>query len=163
MTSCVFTWARPLFGTSRRLKKVREFQVICDGMAVNRVISVRYLGVKLDENLSFKTHASEVINKCAGRIAFLYRNSLVLDCKSRNILCNSLIQPYLDYCSSSWYSSLTQRLGNRLDVSQRRMVRFIYSKESRFRVGSSGLKNLLISKLYNSKVRDLDVFNTEIA
>ena len=131
-----------LFGTSRRLKQVREFQVTCDGMAVNRVTSVKYLGVKLDENLSFKAHATEVINKCAGRIAFLYRNSSVLDFNSRRILCNSLIQPYLDYCSSTWYSSLTQCLRNRLDVLQRRMVRFIHSKESRSHIGSSDLKHL---------------------
>lgn len=131
-----------LFGTSRRLKQVREFQVTCDGMAVNRVASVKYLGVKLDENLSFKAHATEVINKCAGRIAFLYRNSSVLDFNSRKILCNSLVQPYLDYCSSTWYSSITQCLKNRLDVLQRRMVRFIHSKESHFHVGSNDLRHL---------------------
>ena len=131
-----------LFGTSRRLKQVGDFNVSCDGMAVNRVTSVKYLGVKLDEHLSFKAHANDVINRCAGRISFLYRNAALLNFNSRKILCTSLIQPYLDYCSSTWYSSLTLCLRNRLDVLQRRMVRFILSKEARDHVGSGELRHL---------------------
>lgn len=131
-----------LFGTSRKLKKVENFPVTCDGVPVNRVSSVKYLGVKLDENLNGKVHADFVIKACSGRISFLYRNASCLDYFSRKILCSALIQPFIDYCTSSWYSGLTRKLKNRFDVLQRRMVRFIFFKDGRDHVDERDLLKL---------------------
>ena len=114
----------------------------CDGKAVGRVSTVKYLGAKLDEDFKFKNHVTELINKCAGRISFLYRNSSLLDFNCRRIMCNALVQPYLDYCCSSWYSSLTERLRARLDVLQRRMVKFILSKDMLYHVSPEDLRKL---------------------
>ena len=83
-----------------------------------------------------------MIKKCAGRISFLYRHSSSLDFDCRRILCNSLVQPYLDYCCSTWYSSLSQRLKSKLEVIQRRMVKFVYSKDSFYHVDPRDFKNL---------------------
>ena len=131
-----------LFGTRRRLSKVGNFSVTCDGMAVSRVTSVSYLGVILDSNLSGTDHVSALVKKCVGRISFLYRNSNCLDFNCRRILCSALIQPYFDYCCSSWYSGLTGKLRDRLDVLQRRMVRYIFSYEPRHHVDSRDIKAL---------------------
>ena len=125
-----------LFGSRRRLGRVGEFSVTCDGTAVGRVMSVTYLGVVLDSNLSGTNHAEKLIKKCAGNISFLCRNSSLLDTNCRRILCSSLIQPHLDYCCSFWYSGLTGRLRDRLDVIQRRMVRYILGYGPRDHVGS---------------------------
>ena len=123
-----------LFGSSRKLKRAGSFAVSCDGMVVGQVSKVKYLGVTLDQDFKFKNHVTELIKKCAGRIGFLYRNSSFLDFDCRRIMCNSLIQPYLDYCCSTWYSSITKQLRDRLDVIQRRMVRFVLSKDSLYHV-----------------------------
>ena len=37
-----------LFGTSRRLKRVNDFKVTCEGVAVKQVTNVKYLGVTLN-------------------------------------------------------------------------------------------------------------------
>ena len=68
-----------LFGTSRRLKRVGEFRILCDGMAVKRVFQVKYLGVLLDGDLSGKGHFANVVKTCSSCLAFLYRNSRFLD------------------------------------------------------------------------------------
>ena len=119
-----------------------NFQITCDGVAVKQVASVKYLGVDLDVNANGRIHANQLINKCVGRVCFLYRNSAMLDSNCRRILCAALIQPYLDYCCASWYSGLTKELKGRLDVLQRRMVRFIFSCGPRHHVDSSDLKGL---------------------
>ena len=75
-------------------------------------------------------------------IGFLYRHSASLDFNCRRILCNSLIQPYLDYCCTAWYSSLTADLRRKLDVIQRRMVRFVLSRDRLSHVDSTDLKYL---------------------
>lgn len=128
-----------LFGTGQRLARVRDFRITCAGTAVSQVSLVKYLGVKLDNRLKFTDHVKEVIKKCAGRIGFLYRHSGSLDFNCRKILCNSLVQPYLDYCCMSWYSSITKELRNRLDVIQRRLVRFVFSMD---RMGHVDLRDL---------------------
>jgi retron-type reverse transcriptase len=131
-----------LFGTIRKLKKVRNFQIWCDGVAVKKVGFVKYLGVLLDENMSAKLQAQNVIKTCVGRLSFLYRNSGLLDVNCRKILCSALIQPYIDYCCSSWYSSLTKLLQGKLDVLQRRMVRFTLFKDNREHIDTEHLAQL---------------------
>ena len=96
----------------------------------------------LDETLSGSEQAVTVVKKATGRLAFLYRNASLLDQNCRKLLCMALIQPYFDYCSSCWYSGLTARLRERLDVLQRRMVRFIFSYNPRHHVGSGDVKAL---------------------
>ena len=106
------------------------------------VTSVKYLGLHLDDNMKGKTHANDVIKKCAGRISFLFRYSSLLNFDCRKIMCSALIVPYLDYCSSSWYSGLTKKLQNKLDVLQRRMIRYIFSLDPRDHVGTEKLREL---------------------
>ena len=64
------------------------FLISCDGQLVNRVTSVKYLGLLLDENMSGYSHAIALIKKCAGRISFLYRHADVL-----NFQCRKLFSP----------------------------------------------------------------------
>lgn len=123
-------------------KRVGDFSVSCDGTAVKCVNSVKYLGVILDSNLNGALHVAELIKKCSGRISFLIRNSSMLDPNCRKILCSALVQPYLDYCSSSWYNGITKSLKNKLDVLQRRMIRFINFYGPRHHVDEKDAKAL---------------------
>jgi hypothetical protein len=131
-----------LFGSSKRLGKVKDFQVKCDGELVTKVNSVKYLGVQLDGNMNGKAHAECLIKKCGGRLSFLYRKAKFLNFDCRKILCSALIQPLLDYCCSSWYSCLTQQLRCKLDVIQRRMVRFVFSRKARDHVDTREIGRL---------------------
>ena len=79
---------------------------------------------------------------CAGRLAFLYRQSSLLDKKCRQTLCSALIQPYMDYCTSSWYCGLSVLLKERLNVVQRKMVRFVNGLDYRAHVDNKNLKDL---------------------
>ena len=48
----------------------------------------------------------------------------------------------LDYCSSSWYESLSMSLKSKLDVFQRKMLRFVKGVDSRCYVGNRDLFEL---------------------
>ena len=80
---------------------------------------------------------------CAGRLAFLYRCSSLLDRKCRQMLCSALIQPHIDYCCSTWYSGLTVALKERFNVIQRKMVRFVNGMDNWAHVDSGNLRELL--------------------
>ena len=103
---------------------------------------MKYLGVQLCGNLNGRSHAEGLIKKCAARLSFLYRNAAMLDHVTRKTLCSALIQPYMDYCCSSWYSGLTKQLKQKLDVIQRRMVRYIFSMHHMSHVDTRNLRDL---------------------
>ena len=131
-----------LFGTKKRLKGAGDFKVTCDGTLVGQVFNVKYLGVQLNSNLNGTEHVGGILKTCSGRLAFLYRNSAFLDFSCRRTLCSSLIQPYIDYCCSSWYGGISISLKKRLDVLQRKMVRFVFSMDFRDHVGNQELSRL---------------------
>lgn len=109
----------------------------CFGKKIDRVSCVKYLGVYLDETLSGTEHANSVLKKATARLSFLYRKASLLDQKSRRLLCMALIQPYIDYCSVSWYSGLNARLKVRFDALQRKLIRFVFNLDSRSTIDSS--------------------------
>ena len=131
-----------VFATKRKMKECENFQVTCFGTLVRRVSSVKYLGVMLDENLSGESHVSAIIKKVSSRLSFLYRNSRLLDFQSKRTLCSALVQPFFDNSCSSWYSGVNTNLKNRLDVLQRKMVRYVLNMDFCSHVDSSHFRKL---------------------
>ena len=66
---------------------------------VERVKSIKFLGVLLDENLSWKDHIKYIENKVAKNIGLLYRAKLFLDKFSLLTLYYSHIHTYLNYAN----------------------------------------------------------------
>ena len=54
----------------------------------------------------------------------------------------SLVQPCIDYCIVSWYMGLSKGLRDRLEVLQRKMVRYVFGWGPRSHVGVGALKEL---------------------
>ena len=131
-----------LFGSRGKLKRSSDFNVQCDGAPVKRVHSVKYLGILLDVHLNGYEHVIGVLKKCSSRLAFLWRNSRLLDFHCRKVLCTALIQPHVDYCASSWYSGISVSLKSRLDALQRKMIRFVHTYDYMKHVDSHDLSTL---------------------
>jgi hypothetical protein len=106
-----------LFGSKRGLKTVADFSITCGDKIVKRVKCVKYLGVFLNDTLSDAEQASQVLRKVYARLVFLYRYIGVLNQKTRTTLCTALIQPHLDYCAVSWYSSIGASLKKKVDIA----------------------------------------------
>ena len=66
---------------------------------VERVKSIKFLGVLLDENLSWKDHIKYIENKVVKNIGLLYRSKLFLDKNSLLTLYYSHIHTYLNYAN----------------------------------------------------------------
>ena len=62
-----------LFGSRRKLRKVHNFEIECNGHTIKAQSSVKYLGVNLDNFLSGETIANSIIGKANTRLKFLYR------------------------------------------------------------------------------------------
>ena len=72
---------------------------------VERVKSIKFLGVLLDENLSWKDHIKCIENRAAKNIGLIYRAKLFLDKNLLLTLYYSYIHTYLNYANLSWGST----------------------------------------------------------
>ena len=124
-----------LFGSKKRLNDVNNFEVKCDNVAIKNVTTVKYLGLKLNNNLSGDIIVDEIVKKANSRLSFLYRYKDSLNEKCRKILCSALIQCHFDYCCSAWFSSLGKTQKNRLQKVQNRIVKSILNLPFRSNIG----------------------------
>ena len=126
-----------LFSTKRKNKINNNFQVFFNTTPITNVNSVKYLGLNLDCTLSGESIVSTITKKATSRLKFLYRYNSILKEQSKKILCSALIQSHLDYCCSSWYTSLNKLQKKRLQVLQNKFIRFILDLGPRAHIGSA--------------------------
>ena len=62
-----------LFGTAQKLAGATDSKILIQGKEIDRVNKFCYLGVTLDENLSWKEHVGKVFNKANKRLGLLGR------------------------------------------------------------------------------------------
>ena len=131
-----------LFGSKRKLKKVKDFKITVQNHTIKSTPTVTYLGVQLDHHLSGDNIVDNIISKSSSRLKFLYRKGNFLDFKTRKLLCSALIQPYFDYCVASWYPSISKSAKHKLQICQNKLVRFILNLGPRSHVGQSELRQV---------------------
>ena len=64
---------------------------------IKRIISIKYLGVFIDEHLTLKEHITVIENKVSKNLGLLYRTGRVLDSTALKNLYFSFIHGYLNY------------------------------------------------------------------
>lgn len=101
-----------------------ECEILFDGQKLERVNEIKYLGILIDDQLSFKPFADYVVKKIAKKISFLrrIRNKLTLD--SSLLLFKVLVAPHYDFCSSILFLMNEQQL-NQLQILQNRALRIV--------------------------------------
>ena len=63
-----------LFGTNHKTKEIgHNFKLSLDNSEIINVKLFRFLGVTIDQNLSWKNHINELSKKCSSTIGILYK------------------------------------------------------------------------------------------
>ena len=84
---------------------------------IERVSSVKYLGVLLDEHVTFDNHVNYIHQKASKKLGILYKAKDYLDRSTNILLHKSLILPHLDYCDTV-YMNTTEGNLNKLQLIQ---------------------------------------------
>lgn len=113
-----------LFNSHRKITPKQTPPLLIDGVLIPQITKVNFLGVVIDQNLTWKEHISQISIKLAKNIGILSRISYKLPINILTNLYYSLIHPYLAYCNIVWASNYTSRL-TRLIILQKRAVRVI--------------------------------------
>ena len=88
---------------------------------------MKYLGVEIDEDLSWKKHIEKMHRQYLAKLALIRRAGTYLPCNIRKLLYQALILPHLDYCSVVW-SSCGITLSKRIERVQNYVMRIILRK-----------------------------------
>ena len=105
-------------------KKNANINVTLAGEKINEVETVKYLGVFIDKNMKWNSHITHISKIISRNIGIINRSKYFLSNQHRYLLYNSLILPYLNYCSLLW--GCTQKtLLNKLIILQKKIVRIV--------------------------------------
>ena len=127
-----------------------KFRVILNNNVIEQVKEIVFLGLVVDEHLTWKRHVAHVANKISKSIGIIRRASPYPQKSSLRTLYFSMIYPYLQYCSLVWLSTYPANL-SRLVVLQKRVVRII--NKSDFLAHTSPI----FKKLHLLKLQDIRI------
>ena len=102
------------------LLKINEYKI-------ERQSSIKFLGVLLDENLSWKDHISTIETKVAKNIGLLYKAKHFVNEECLKQLYFAYIHSYLSYANIAWASTHKTKL-KKLVSQQKQACRIVFHK-----------------------------------
>lgn len=111
----------------RSVRKEQKGKIILkcsDGIELERVEIIKYLGVIIDDKLHFKDHCDYMLKKIGKKTSFLNRIGNFVSAYTRCIIYKSIIAPHFEYCATLLIGMGETQLG-KLQVAQNRAMRVI--------------------------------------
>ena len=105
-------------------KDRKKFKLTIRKYTIHEVDQFKYLGVILDNKLSWNHHINYLVTKLSQVAGILYKVRCLLPLKSRILIYNSLAGSYLNYGIVAW-GSATQTLLHKIKTLQNRLLRYI--------------------------------------
>ena len=115
---------------SRHKKSSYDISLLLDNKCITRKTRVKFLGVFLDENLTWKPHINHVCKKISKSIGIIYRARFYLLASTKLSMYYTLIYPYLSYCNTAWSSTYVSNLSC-IFLLQKRIVRVLTNSNYR--------------------------------
>ena len=101
-----------------------DIQICLGNESINHVVSSKFLGVYLDENLNFVPHIRYVSNKIAKHIGIMYKIKDKLTTEAKLNYYYAFVYPYLSYNVCVWGSTFQTHLLP-IIILQKRMIRLM--------------------------------------
>jgi hypothetical protein len=112
-------------------KCITSDEIICNCMNITKVNSIKYLGVMLDQRMSWYTH-TEYVNTRIRKLIWIFKKLRHITTKKLlNQLYITLAQSVMSYCISVWGGSAKTNF-LRVERGQRCLIKVMYSKPFRF-------------------------------
>ena len=112
-------------------KKIVDASYNIHGTNLEKVEDAKYLGVTISKNLNWKKHINNITAKATNVRLYLQRNLQSFE-KDIKLLCYKVfVRPIVEYASSVWNPNNTQSLIDKLEMVQRKAVRWVENKWQR--------------------------------
>ena len=110
--------------TRKRSSVLENFDPYVGQVKIERKTVARFLGVLIDEKLTWSYHIAAVKAKMSRYIGTLYKLKKKLPLKARLLTFNSLVQSHLNYCSLIWGTTNKCKI-EQLFATQKKAIRAI--------------------------------------
>lgn len=130
--------------------------VVLMGSSLEWVKNYKYLGVIIDNSLSFKSHVEYINNKIAKKVNLLYKLRKTLSKTAKELLFKLLLVPHIRYCSTI-LSMISKRELASVQRNFNRGMRAVLKKKRSENIGSM-LKELGYLSVENEIKRDVLTF-----
>ena len=144
-----------LFHSTRKTKDIPNIlpPLHVDNVLIKREFVTKFLGVYLDENISWRDQINIVSTKVFKSIEILYRTRCILKTFLRKQLCFYFINCYLNYANIVWASTNNSKL-QALYRHQKHAARIIYFK------GKFTSTKPLLQQINVMAVYEMNIFQT---
>ena len=125
---------------------------------------IKFLGLLIDENLSWKDHIHTLTTKISKTVGLIAKLTHIVPNQTLLNIYMSLIAPYMTYGLTSW-GNAPETLLNKVLVLQKRalhLIHFAQAKEHAIRLFLKG-KFLLLKSLYYEKIVNLMYYINNLA
>ena len=99
-----------LFGSKAKLRQAGEIPIFINGDIIERVSEFKYLGVFLDETLSFEKHTKYIHSKASSKLGAIHKICECVDQPTALRLYKSLVLPHFNYCNTGYMSASKETL-----------------------------------------------------
>ena len=123
---------------------------------IDRVKSTKFLGVLIDENLSWNEHIQLVVNKISKNIGILHKAKTILNKKCLTNLYFSFINSYINYGNIAWGSTYHTNL-KQIHSKQKHACRIIY-KENKLTHSKPLMKDMNALNVYQINIYKTLIF-----
>ena len=119
-----------MVGSRQRLRNSVPFTISLNCERVEGVHEFKYVGLILDENLSFDKHIDAIVDRTTTKLGVLYKTRWLFDLNTAKMLYSALIVPHFDL-GNTVYSVAAKYQLKRLQVIQNAAARLILLADSR--------------------------------
>jgi len=137
----------------RQKKITLDLKLKIDDCEIEQATFTKFLGVILQENLSWKNHISILSNKIYKNVGILRALQHKLPTSMMFKLYNTLVYPYLQYCNIAWASQQNIHTKD-LFILQKKAIRVVC--KARWNAHTTPL----FRKLYTLKLDEINKFQT---
>ena len=96
--------------SKKRFMPTKFPELFIDGITLERETVTKFLGVIIDENVTWKAHINTISTKISKSIGILYRARLIIPRKQLNQLYFSFVHSYLNCANIAWFSTQKTKL-----------------------------------------------------
>ena len=131
--------------------------VICRDQILEVTKVAKYLGVFIDDELTWKPHIDHLAKKCSVTTGQLWRHGRCLSLRARRLWYTSMIISHLCYASNCFFPSLKKSLLQRLIRMSKARIRAVFQAPRRSSTGPL-LERLSLPTLHHIYAEKLLVF-----
>ena len=107
-----------LLGTKHSLNNELHCNIKINNQEIENVAEFKYLGIVIDNNLSFNKHAEYIAKKISKKVNYLSRIGKYLSAWTKRIIYNTIVHPHFIYCSTIMFTFNNTQL-NELQIKQK--------------------------------------------